>query len=83
MSDNPASGGEAGEVEIGWVRAVLSALAIIVVGFLAAVVAPNRILTKALALRRTPREWLAVGLFFLVIIVMAWVLRRLQARKLI
>ena len=43
----------------------------------------DRILTKALGLRRTPREWLAMALFFLVVIVLAWLLRRLQDRKLI
>jgi hypothetical protein len=74
---------EAAAAEIGWWRAILSGLAVLVVGFAAAVLGANRILTKALGLRRAPREWFATGLFFLVIIVMAWVLRRLQARKLI
>ena len=74
---------EAAPPEIGWVRAILSGLGILIVAFAAAVLGANRILTKALGLRRTPREWLATGLFFLVIIVMAWLLRRLQARKLI
>jgi hypothetical protein len=69
--------------EIGWVRAIASGVAIIVVGFGGAVFGANRILTKALGLRRTPREWLATGLLFFVLIVLAWVLRRLQDRKLI
>jgi hypothetical protein len=69
--------------EIGWLRAIASGVAIILVGFGGAVFGANRILTKALGLRRTPREWLATGLFFLVLIVSAWVLRRLQDRKLI
>jgi len=69
--------------EISWPRAILTGFAILFVGFAAAVVGSNRILTKALGLRRTPREWLATGLFFLVIGVLAFVLRRLQARKLI
>ncbi len=68
--------------EIGWVRAIASGIAILLVGF-SAVVGANRILTKALGLRRTPREWLAIGLFFLILLVLAWVLRRLQDRKLI
>lgn len=71
------------DAEIGWARAIASGLAILLVGFGGAVVGANRILTKALALRRTPREWLATGLFFLVVLVLAWVLRRLQDRKLI
>ena len=72
---------EAAGAEIGWVRAILSGLAILAVGFAAAVIGANRILTKALGLRRAPREWLASALFFVVIVVLAWVLRRLQARK--
>ena len=68
--------------EISWLRAIASGLAVLLVG-LAAIIGSNRILTKALALRRTPREWLATGLFFFIVIVLAWVLRRLQDRKLI
>jgi hypothetical protein len=69
--------------EIGWLRAIVSALGILVVGIGGAVFGADRILTKALGLRRTPREWLATGLFFLVVIFLAWLLRRLQDRKLI
>lgn len=69
--------------EIGWLRAIASGLAILVVGIGGAVYGSDRILTKALGLRRTPREYLATALFFLVVIVLAWLLRRLQARKLI
>jgi hypothetical protein len=69
--------------EIGWLRAIASGLAILVVGFGSAVFGADRILTKALGLRRAPREYLATALFFLVVIVLAWLLRRLQDRKLI
>jgi xanthine/uracil permease len=68
--------------EIGWIRAILSGLAILLVGF-GAIVASNAIVTRALRLRRTPREWLATAVFLVVVIGMAWVLRCLQARKLI
>jgi hypothetical protein len=71
------------EVEIGWGRAILSGLAVLVVGFVGAVYVPNRILTKALGLTRTGREWLAVGTFLVVVLGVAWALRRLQARRLI
>ena len=70
------------DLEIGWLRAILSGVAIVLVAF-GAVLGANRILTKALGLRRTPREWLATALFFFVLILLAWVLRRLQDRKLI
>ena len=41
---------------IGWGRAILSGLAVLVVGFVGAVYVPNRILTKALGLTRTARS---------------------------
>ena len=62
--------------EIGWLRAIASGLAIVVVGIGGAVYGADRILTKALGLRRTPREYLAVALFLLVVIVLAWLLER-------
>jgi hypothetical protein len=68
---------------IGWVRAILSGLAVLAVGFGGAVVGANAILTKSLALTRTAREWLAIALFLAVVIILAWVLRRLQAKRLI
>ena len=78
-NESPSSPDE----EIGWFRAIVSGLAILAVGIGGAVYGADRILTDALGLRRTPREWLAVGLFFFVLIVLAWLLRRLQDRKLI
>ena len=81
--DVPRSAVRGDDAEIGWPRAILTGLAILLVGVGGAVVGANRILTKALGLRRTPREWLATGLFFLVVLGLAWVLRRLQSRKLI
>jgi hypothetical protein len=83
VSRPEAAGAGNDDTEIGWARAIITGLAILVVGFGGAVFGANRILTKALGLRRTPREWLATGLFLLVLVVLAWVLRRLQARKLI
>ena len=69
--------------EISWLRAIVSGLVILGIGIGGAVYGADRILTHALGLRRTPREWLAVALFFLVLILLAWLLRRLQDRKLI
>ena len=68
---------------IGWPRAVLSGLIVIVVGFAGAVLGPNAILTRSLALTRGARELLATLLFFAVIAVLAVALRWLQHRKLI
>ena len=76
-------GGPSKEREIGWPRAVLSGLVVIVIGFAGAVLGPNAILTKSLALTRGARELLATLLFFAVIAILAVVLRWLQHRKLI
>ena len=69
--------------EIGWLRAVLTGIGVLVIGFAGAVLGSNAILTKSLALTRTAREWLAIALFLAVVIILAWVLRRLQAKRLI
>jgi hypothetical protein len=71
------------DAQIGWLRALASGLAVIVIGFLGAVVGPNAILTKSLALTRGARELLATALFFAVITILAVALRWLQHRKLI
>jgi len=68
---------------IGWPRAIASGLAVIVVGFFGAVVGPNAILTRSLALTRGARELLATLLFFAVIVIVAAGLRWLQHRGLI
>ena len=81
VSDPEAAAGF-DRADIGWPRAIASGLAVMLVGF-AAIWGADRILTHALALRRTPRELLATGLFFVVEIALAWALRRLQDRKLI
>ena len=68
---------------IGWGRALLSGLGILVVGLVASVGAANAILTKATGLSRDVREYLAVVIFLGVVIALAYALRRLQARGLI
>ena len=99
MTDAESSPGEPGPAEagggsdavatipeqstIGWARAVATGLAVIIIGFAGAVVGPNAILTKSLALTRTAREWLAIALFFTVITILAVALRWLQHRKLV
>jgi hypothetical protein len=69
--------------DIGWGRAILCGLAVLGVAFFGGVYGANAIITKSLALTRTAREWLATGLVFLVVVVLAAALRWLQARKLI
>jgi hypothetical protein len=68
---------------IGWPAAIAFSLIVLAIGFFGAVVGANAILTKSLALTRTAREWLATALFFVVIIILAGVLRWLQHRGVI
>jgi hypothetical protein len=71
------------EHDIGWLRAIATGLTVLIVGIGAAVIGGNRILTKALGVTRGGREALASALFLVVLIVLAWALRRLQARGMI
>jgi hypothetical protein len=83
-SPAPSTGsGDEHESDIGWLRAIATGLAILVVGIGATAIGTNRIITKALAVTRGGREALATALFLVVVIVLAWALRRLQARGLI
>lgn len=65
---------------IGWARAIGSGLAILVVGFVASVYAANSVVTKLTGVSRNTRQYLASVLFLVVVVAMAWVLRRLQGR---
>lgn len=69
--------------EIGWERAIGSGLAILLVGFVAAVYGANSVATKLTGVSRSTRQYLASALFLVVVVAVAWVLRRLQARRLI
>jgi energy-converting hydrogenase Eha subunit F len=71
------------EHDIGWLRAIATGLAVLVVGIGTTVIGGNRILTKALGVTRGGREALASALFLVVMVVLAWALRRLQARGMI
>ncbi|HET9728597.1 MAG TPA: hypothetical protein VFR41_04205 [Acidimicrobiia bacterium] len=64
-------------------RAILTAVAITVVGIALLVYAPNAILTKVHSVGRSTRVALATTLFFVVLIALAWALRRLQRRGVI
>jgi hypothetical protein len=70
----------AATAHIGWPRAVLSGLAILVVGFGAAVGGANYVLTGFNGGSRDTKVYLASAWFLVVVVVMAWGLRRLQAR---
>jgi hypothetical protein len=79
------SAGAAGEADagIGWFRAILSGVVILVIGLGATVWGADAVLKKVTGLSRDNRQYLACALFFTVLIAMAWALRRLQQRGLI
>ena len=62
---------------------MLTGLVVIAVGAIASVGGANAVLTRATSLSRDAREYVATAVFLGVVIVLAWALRRLQARGLI
>ena len=63
---------------IGWGRALGSAVVIVLIGFLGAVWLPD-VLLKQLSVGRDTAAVTAAGVSILVVVAMAWGLRRLQA----
>jgi hypothetical protein len=68
---------------IGWPRAILTSIAIVVVGVLLLVYVPNWILTKINGKTRSSLVALATIVFFVALVALAWTLRWLQRRKVI
>jgi hypothetical protein len=69
--------------KIGWLRAILTSIAIVVVGVLLLVYVPNWELTKIHGKTRSSLVALATITFFVLFVALAWTLRRLQRRKVI
>ena len=65
---------------VGWGRAIMIGAGVLIVGFGGAVGGANAIMTRLTGVSRNVRQWLATALFLLVVVGLAWVLRRLQAR---
>jgi hypothetical protein len=68
---------------IGWFRAILSGLGLLVVGIGVGVYGAQAAVEQLTGFSRDQRVWVATAIMTVSIIVMAWVLRRLQARGLI
>ena len=64
-------------------RAILTALIILIVGILVLVYGSNAVLTKIHGKTRSSLVGIVTPLFFVVLFAMAWALRRLQRRKII
>lgn len=69
--------------EIGWIRAILTAIGILVVGVTVLVYATNAVILKAKGLNHGNRVGIATTMFFVALLVLAVALRQLQRRKLI
>ncbi len=68
---------------IGWLRALVTAAVIVVVGIVALVYGPNWVLTKIHGKTRGSLVAVATTMFFVLLVALAWALRRLQHRKVI
>ena len=80
--EHPVDDGESPS-PIGWGRAALTAVAILVVGTVLFVIAPNWVLMHLTGLSRNGRVAVATVGFFVIFVAFAWALRRLQARRVI
>ena len=79
MSDSPEQRREA----IGWPRAIVTGLALLVVGIAVAVYGAQLAIENLTGLSRDQRVWVATAIVTASVVLMAWVLRRLQARGVI
>ncbi len=68
---------------IGWWRATLSSVAILVVGIGVLVYGTNAVVTRLLSVSRSTRVGIATTVFFVAFIALAWTLRRLQRGRII
>lgn len=82
MNDHAAAD-EDDEDDIGWVRALATGGGLLAVALVASIGGANTVLTRMTGLSRDTRSLLATALFLAVVIAMAWLLRRLQARGLV
>ena len=69
--------------EIGWFRAIVTGLMILVVGLAASVVGANEIITRLTGVSRDHAAYAASAFFVACILAGAWALRRLQGRGVI
>ena len=73
---------EESAASIGWVRAILTAAVIAVVGIVVLVYGTNAVMTTQ-GHSRSTLVAVATTMFFVLLLLLAWALRRLQARRVI
>ena len=76
-------GDDAAQAKIGWPRAVVTAVLVVVVGFLLLAYGTNALLTKLSSLDRSQRVGVCTAYFVVVFAAIAWGLRRLPRPALI
>lgn len=81
----PVGGGdvESGNDEIGWPRAIVTGVVVLVVGLGITVVGTNEIITRVSSLSRDTVTYLASVYFLVCVVAIAWLLRWLQSRGVI
>jgi hypothetical protein len=80
MDDATKAGGDR---SIGWLHAIVATAIILVVGIGLLVYGTNAVLTRAHRLTRSGQVAIVAPAFFVILIALGWVLRRLQQRKVI
>ena len=78
MTENPQE-----RPPIGWLRATLTAVGIVVVGIALLVYGTNAVMTKIHGKTHGSLVAVATTMFFVILLAMAWTLRRLQRRNII
>ena len=68
---------------IGWGRAIVTAVLFGVIGFLTVVWLPDLVLKQLTSVGREARVLVAASVSLLMVVVLAWAMRRLQARGLL
>ena len=83
MADGTDTSPPVGPPPIGWLRAALSAVVIVVIAITVLVYVPNAVMTKLHGKTHGSLVAVATTIFFVMLLAMAWGLRQLQRRKII
>jgi hypothetical protein len=81
--DPPAESADERRAAIGWGRASLSALVTVAIGFIGVVWLPDLIVRQLTSVGRDTRVLIAATVSVIAVVLVAWGLRRFQARGLI
>ena len=68
------------QAAIGWPRAILTGVAVLVIGLGVSVVGADEIISRWTSLSRDAVSYVASGFFVVVVLAASWMVRRLQGR---